>query len=137
MQKTRTIILSYILLELSLLITFHKGWVFFVMFWCKSGVWLQDLPFIDNRHLGSIPSFQRFPCSRWPPLDIGNIFYKLCSTQQLVWAPLFYLPSFMSTVLLIFKMADVPANFKFQIRSIAKNVLHDTRLHCDSIITQS
>ena len=29
MQKTGTIILSYILLELSLLITFHKGWFSF------------------------------------------------------------------------------------------------------------
>ena len=32
------------------------------MSWCTSGVWLQDLPFIDNRHLGSIPCFQRIPC---------------------------------------------------------------------------
>jgi len=26
---------------------------------------LQDLPFIDNRHLGSIPRFQRCPCSKY------------------------------------------------------------------------
>jgi len=33
------------------------------MNWCTSGVGLQYLPFIDNRHLESIPRFQRFPCN--------------------------------------------------------------------------
>ena len=33
-----------------------------VMSWCTSGVWLQVLPFIDHRHLGSIPHFQWFSC---------------------------------------------------------------------------
>ena len=46
MQKTRTITLSYILLELSLPIYFHKRWVFFVMSCCTSGVGFQVLPFI-------------------------------------------------------------------------------------------
>jgi len=32
------------------------------MSWCTSGVGLQDLPFIDNRHLESIPCFQLLPC---------------------------------------------------------------------------
>jgi len=32
------------------------------MSWCTSGVGLQDLPFIDNSHLVSIPRFQRFSC---------------------------------------------------------------------------
>jgi len=59
-QKTRTITLSYILLELSLLIYFHKRWVFFVMSCCTSGVGFQVLPFIDNSHLGSIPGLQLF-----------------------------------------------------------------------------
>jgi len=31
------------------------------MSWCTSGVGLQVLPFIDNRHLGSIPRFHRIP----------------------------------------------------------------------------
>jgi len=29
-----------------------------VMSWCTSSVYLQVLPFIDNRHLGSIPRLQ-------------------------------------------------------------------------------
>ena len=52
---------------LSLLNSFHERWfslscigVFFVMYWCTSCVWLQLLPFIDNRHLESIPCFRRF-----------------------------------------------------------------------------
>jgi len=32
------------------------------MSWCTSGVGLQALSFIDTRHLGNIPRFQRFPC---------------------------------------------------------------------------
>ena len=35
---------------------------FFVMTWCTSSVWLQDLPFIDNWYLGTIRCFQKFPC---------------------------------------------------------------------------
>jgi len=35
---------------------------FFVLSWCTSGVGLQVLSFIDNRHLGSIHRFQRYPC---------------------------------------------------------------------------
>jgi len=62
--------------------------------------------------------------------------------MALVCALLLYLPSFMSITYLlqllrlfeifyrnptsvIFKMAAVPANFNFQIGSIAENVLHD------------
>ena len=37
----------------SVLNYFHEKVVFFVMSWCTSGVGLQVLPFIDNRHLGS------------------------------------------------------------------------------------
>ena len=67
---------------------------------------------------------------------------RFCSTRQLLWVLLHYLPSFKSIAYLlhllwlfevfyrnqtspIFKMADVPANFIFQIGSIVKNVLHD------------
>ena len=32
------------------------------MSWCASGVVLHVLPFVDNNHLGSILSFQRFSC---------------------------------------------------------------------------
>jgi len=42
--------LSYILLELSL----------FVMPWCTSSVWLQVLPFIDNRQLGAFLASSEF-----------------------------------------------------------------------------
>jgi len=35
------------------------------MSWCTSGVGLQVLPVIDNRHLGSIHHFQRFSCWFW------------------------------------------------------------------------
>ena len=58
-KRQRTIILSYIL-HLSLI--FFIKVVFFVMAWCTSGVELQVLPFIDNRHLWSILPFQRFSC---------------------------------------------------------------------------
>ena len=57
-QKTRNIILAYILLELSL----FSLKFFFVMSWCTSGVGLQVLPFIDISHLWSILRFQRFSC---------------------------------------------------------------------------
>ena len=58
-----TIILSYILLELSVLNSFHKKVIFFVMSWCTSSVYnLQLMPFLDNRLLGSIPRFHQFPC---------------------------------------------------------------------------
>ena len=43
------------------LIFVHKMFAFFVMSW-YNGVGLQVLPFIDNRHLWSIPCFRRFPC---------------------------------------------------------------------------
>ena len=40
------------------------------MSWCASGVGLQYLPFIDNRHLGNIPRFQRFPCLEHEPTHL-------------------------------------------------------------------
>jgi len=52
---------SYLTFDLSLKY-FHKKVFFFVMSWCTSRFWLQLLPCIDNRHLGSIPRFQRIPC---------------------------------------------------------------------------
>ena len=45
---------------LSLLNSLSCIGVFFVMYWCTSCVWLQLLPFIDNRHLESIPCLRRF-----------------------------------------------------------------------------
>ena len=47
-------------LFLSLLLFIKGG--FLVMSWCTSVFLLQDLPFKDNMHLGSIPRFQPFPC---------------------------------------------------------------------------
>ena len=69
-------------------------------------------------------------------------FSWILFNMALVCALLLYLPSFMSITYLlqllrlfeifyrnptsvIFKMAAVPANFNFQIGSIAENVLHD------------
>jgi len=52
------VILSYILLELSLFNSFHKGGLLCHVL-VYSGVGLQVLPFIDNSHLGehfSLPS---------------------------------------------------------------------------------
>ena len=77
-QKTKNIILSYILLKLSLFNSFHESG-FHVMSWCTSSVWLQVLPFIDNMHLGSIPHFQRIPClilKRWNNFGNKSMFMK-------------------------------------------------------------
>ena len=53
-RKTRTIILSYILLELSLFITFHKRWFSLSCLGVQVVFDYNILTFsIDNRHLGS------------------------------------------------------------------------------------
>ena len=57
MQKTRTIILSYILLELSRLITFHKRWF---PLSCVGVQVVFDYKTQYKRHLGSIPRFQGY-----------------------------------------------------------------------------
>ena len=90
------------------------------------------------KKIRSKPNLHFRDFSIWPPFDISNIFYKLCSTRLLVWVLLLYSPSFMSIAYLwlfeifyrnptstIFKMAVVPAKFNFQIGSIAEDVLHD------------
>ena len=58
-KRQRTIILSYIL---NMSLVFIKDCFLCHVSWCTSGVGLQVLPFIDNRHLGIIPRFQWFPC---------------------------------------------------------------------------
>jgi len=45
------------------------------MFLCTNGVELKVLPFPDNRHLGSIPRFQRFSCSDM--LSVVMLCYKI------------------------------------------------------------
>jgi len=67
------------------------------MSWCTSGVWLQDLPFIDNRHLGSIPHFQQFSyfywncqTTLWSHHLTSHVTVPTCALQKSnwIWAPL-------------------------------------------------
>ena len=58
-KRQRTILLSYIL---NMSLVFIKDCFLCHVSWWTSGVGLQVLPFIDNRHLGIIPRFQWFPC---------------------------------------------------------------------------
>ena len=58
----RTIILSYVLLELSLLIFLHKRLFSLSCLGVHVVFGLQVLPFIDNSHLGSILWFQWCSC---------------------------------------------------------------------------
>ena len=52
------------ILHFTLLNSFHKM-LFSISCLGSSGVELQVLPFIDNRHLGSIHHFQQFSCLIW------------------------------------------------------------------------
>jgi len=52
------------------------------MSWCKSGVGFQDLPFIDNRHLGSIHRFQQSSCFIRNTLELV-FFYKVLVKEML------------------------------------------------------
>ena len=81
MQKTRTVILSYILLELSLLNSFHKRW------FSLSCLGVQPLPFIDNSHLGSILRFQWFPCLFLYSEQCSVINATYCIHCPSRWAP--------------------------------------------------
>ena len=71
---TITIILPFIFTELSPInhLLFHNGRM---PVGPISSVWLQLLPFIDNRLLGSIPHFQQVPC----------LYSKLNSEMTLVY----------------------------------------------------
>ena len=47
------------------------------MSWCTSSVWLQVLPFLDNRHLGSITRLQQIPCVYLLQYQVNCTWYPL------------------------------------------------------------